>query len=88
MSVNLVLQRGVNQGLISTSEPRSAFMFPELPQPGQVADDDLFVFQYWPEQLEAAYTPEYSAKQIPGGTVPLYQCAVKVKLRSEPPTHW
>lgn len=73
MSVNVALERGVNQGLISTSDPRSAFMFPELAQPGAVADDDLFVFQYWPEQLEVSYTPEYSAKQVPGGTHPLYQ---------------
>ncbi len=73
MSVEIVLQRGVNQGIISTSDPRSAFMFPELAQPGAVADDDLFVFQYWPDQLEDSYTPEYATKQIPGGTHPLYQ---------------
>jgi len=64
----------VNQGLISTSDPRSAYLFPELVDPRGVADsDELFVFQYWPATVEDSYTPEYATKTIPGGSHPLYQ---------------
>jgi hypothetical protein len=73
VSLNGVFDRGVNQGLISTAAPQSAFVFPELSMPGQVPLDDIFVFQYWPDTLEDSYSPEYSSKQIPGGTHPLYQ---------------
>lgn len=65
----------VDQGLLSTSAPRSAFLFPEFATgiPGIPGDDEIFVFQYWPESFEDNYNPEYSTKQIPGGSHPLLQ---------------
>jgi hypothetical protein len=64
-----------NQGILSTSAPRSAFLFPEFSTGGLglPGDDEIFVFQYWPETFEDNYNPEYAAKQIPGGSHPLLQ---------------
>jgi hypothetical protein len=64
--------------LISDSEPRSAYMWPEI-QPGQDtkrglrSGDDIFVFQYWPEQVTDSENPRYAEKEIPGASHPLYQ---------------
>lgn len=65
----------ITQGLISTSEPRSAYLFPELMDSGMQrgGDDEIFVFQYWPETIDDSYTPEYATKQIPGGSHPILQ---------------
>jgi len=68
----------INRSLISTSDPRSAYLFPELTDAGHTAGgspagDELFVFQYWPATIEDSYTPEYAVKTIPGGSHPLYQ---------------
>lgn len=35
--------------------------------------NDVFVFQFWPQQVTDNYTPNYSTKQIPGASHPLYQ---------------
>lgn len=34
---------------------------------------DVFVFQFWPQQLQDNYTPNYATKNIPGGSHPIYQ---------------
>lgn len=34
---------------------------------------DVFVFQFWPQQVTDNYTPNYATKQIPGGSHPIYQ---------------
>lgn len=34
---------------------------------------DVFVFQFWPQQVTDTYTPNYAQKQIPGGSHPIYQ---------------
>jgi hypothetical protein len=35
--------------------------------------NDVFVFQFWPSQVTDSYTPNYSTKQIPGASHPLFQ---------------
>ena len=34
---------------------------------------DVFVFQFWPSQVQDRYEVNYTTKQIPGGSHPLYQ---------------
>lgn len=34
---------------------------------------EVFVFQFWPQQVQDNYTPNYATKQIPGASHPLYQ---------------
>lgn len=34
---------------------------------------DVFVFQFWPEQVQDNYTPNYATKNIPGGSHPIFQ---------------
>jgi hypothetical protein len=65
----------VSQGILSTSDPRSAFLFPEssIGGVGIPGNDGAFVFQYWPETIEDNYNPNYAERQIPGGSHPLYQ---------------
>lgn len=64
----------VSQGILETSVPRSAFMFPEVTVGGNPsADDEIFVLQYWPESLEDSYNVEWAQKQTPGGSHPLLQ---------------
>jgi len=50
-------------------------MWPET-KPGKPpipGDDEIFVFQYWPESLTDTYTPDYAEKKVPGGSHPLVQ---------------
>lgn len=35
--------------------------------------DKVFTFQYWPEEVQDSYTPNYNEVPIPGGSHPLYQ---------------
>lgn len=35
--------------------------------------NDVFVFQFWPTQVQDSYEVNYATKQIPGGSHPLYQ---------------
>ena len=61
--------------LISDSEPRSAYMWPEI-GPGRAAFNrlnEIFVFQYWPESLTDSESPRYATKEVPGASHPLYQ---------------
>jgi hypothetical protein len=63
--------------ILGQSAPASAFLWKEI-QAGQLEDglmreDDVFVFQYWPETLDDAYTTNYDTKVIPGGSHPLFQ---------------
>ncbi len=63
--------------IIGPGEARSAYLFPSNVEKARGGaadlDDELFVFQYWPETVEDSYNPEYATKQIPGGSHPLYQ---------------
>jgi len=34
---------------------------------------NVFIFQFWPKQLQDTYTPNYASKNIPGGSHPLLQ---------------
>jgi hypothetical protein len=34
---------------------------------------DVFVFQFWPQQVQDNYTPNYSTKNIPGASHPIFQ---------------
>jgi hypothetical protein len=34
---------------------------------------NVFVFQFWPQQVQDNYTPNYATKQIPGGSHPILQ---------------
>jgi hypothetical protein len=36
-------------------------------------NDDIFVFQYWPESLTDTESPRWSEKEVPGASHPLYQ---------------
>lgn len=35
--------------------------------------EDVFVFQFWPQQIQDNYTPNYATKNIPGASHPIYQ---------------
>lgn len=56
----------IDRLLVSTAEPRSAYMWPE-------GDPEIFVFQYWPESLTDTETPRWAEKEVPGLSHPLYQ---------------
>lgn len=73
---------------VSQPNQRVAYMFPELGANGtnnssSVAVnsgfkptgivEDIFVFQFWPQQVQDSYTPTYATKAIPGASHPLYQ---------------
>lgn len=66
------------------ARPEVAYLYPEL-DPSSTAksssllssrsrsSSDIFVFQYWPSQIQDSYEAEWVTKQIPGGSHPLYQ---------------
>lgn len=74
---------------VSKPSQRVAYLFPELTfkdgsvnpinasggggftPAGQIRD--VFLFQFWPQQVTDNYTPNYATKQIPGGSHPIYQ---------------
>jgi len=66
-----------------TSRPQVAYLFPEIDPmqdrakaraiSGGSISGDVFVFQYWPTQVQDATQVEYATKIIPGGSHPLYQ---------------
>lgn len=71
------------QDLIVT-RPQVAYLFPELDPAqdqstinlfaqGSKTNADIFVFQYWPTQVQDSYQVEYATKIIPGGSHPIYQ---------------
>lgn len=64
------------------ARPEVAYLYPELdPRTAGKSssllsgrkNDDIFVFQYWPSQIQDSYESEWVTKQIPGGSHPLYQ---------------
>jgi len=63
--------------LLGTGPPASAYIFPEMPgtfsRTTARSSDEIFVFQYWPESVEAAYTVNYAQKSVPGGSHDLQQ---------------
>lgn len=63
--------------LLSEGEPKSAYLFPEIPGANDFGvakkGDDLFVFQFWPETLDATYTVNYAQKAVVGGSHDLQQ---------------
>lgn len=69
------IDRLSDRGLVSTGQPRSVYMWPATTAgtPPVAGDDEIFVFQYWPESLSDTYSPEYAEKKIPGGSHPLLQ---------------
>ena len=74
MSINTQLQ-SLNR-LLSDRNIASAYMFPEAIAPSgrlRRPDDGIFVFQYYPEGVQDTYNPEWTTKQVPGGSHPLYQ---------------
>lgn len=66
-----------SEGFISTTSQVSVWLWPELkvggPSRSNVKEDDVFVFQYWPETVEDSYGVSYQEKTIPGGSHPLFQ---------------
>jgi len=34
---------------------------------------DVFIFQFWPQQVQDNYTPNYATKNIPGASHPIFQ---------------
>jgi len=60
--------------LVSPAGPRSAYMWPETsPGRGRAGDPEIFVFQYWPDQLTDTENPRYAEKEVPSASHPLYQ---------------
>lgn len=75
--------------LVAQPGQRIAYLFPEIPfKPGGTSQignstngglvprtqlDDVFVFQFWPQQVQDRYQVNYATKQIPGASHPLYQ---------------
>lgn len=73
--------------LISLPGQQVAYLFPEVVGSGDAARSqtqgsglneggslsDVFIFQFWPSQLQDSYQPNYATKQIPGASHPLYQ---------------
>jgi len=70
---------------VSKPEQKVAYMFPETPasvsagyftnggfRPSRQIND-VFVFQFWPQQVSDNYTPNYATKNIPGGSHPIFQ---------------
>lgn len=63
--------------------PQVAYLFPELDPTkdlqkastvtGGATAEGIFVFQFWPSQVQDSYEVEYASKMIPGGSNPLYQ---------------
>jgi hypothetical protein len=49
-------------------------MWPEWrPGPRVPLDNEIFVFQYWPETLTDTENPRWAEKEVPGASHPLYQ---------------
>lgn len=56
--------------------PQTAYLYEEQvgsPNNKPSSDDEIFVFQYWPETVSDTYTPNYNEVPIPGGSHPLFQ---------------
>ncbi len=73
---------------VAAPRQRVAYLFPEVPGSGVLSKpqlrsgdgarptaslNDVFVFQFWPNQVTDNYTPNWATKQIPGASHPLYQ---------------
>lgn len=72
MSLNAILAN-LNRDLAPRALA-SAYLFPEPLSPREVSlGDEIFVFQYYPDNIQDTYNPEWSTKQVPGGSHPLYQ---------------
>lgn len=74
---------------VSTPNQSVAYLFPELNatnvnnihsneanlnggfKKGSLSD--VFIFQFWPQQVQDSYTPNYSTKTIPGASHPIFQ---------------
>ena len=75
MSINKQLG-SIDRELLADPLMAAAYMFPEAVAPnGRVAafEEETFVFQYYPDGVTDTYNPEWSTKQVPGGSHPLYQ---------------
>ncbi len=69
--------------LLQPPDPQPAFLYPELANIEQLgvanqvnavlSNDEILVFQYWPETISDEYITKWNPKDIPGGSHPLYQ---------------
>jgi len=69
--------------LVAAPRQRVAYLFPELTpesvgatrtvQNRRGSIQNVFIFQFWPQQVQDSYTPNYATKQIPGASHPLHQ---------------
>jgi hypothetical protein len=70
--------------LVSLPGQQIAYLFPEVTGPSSAQNPtlglgiagglrDVFVFQFWPNQVSDRYEVNYATKSIPGGSHPLYQ---------------
>lgn len=69
--------------IIAQPGQKIAYLYPEVPfstisgaTQSTVANEplqDVFVFQFWPQQIADRYQVNYATKQIPGASHPLYQ---------------
>jgi len=62
---------GQKSGFMQDS-PSNVFLIPCDPE-GNVDKDQTRAFQFWPPEISDNYSPNWSNKTIPGGSVPLYQ---------------
>jgi len=71
---------------VAAPTQRVAYLFPEassshvnIDGPNGVATNgatklqNIFIFQFWPQQVQDNYTPNYATKNIPGASHPIYQ---------------
>ena len=75
MSINKRLGER-KKDLLDDRAVASAYMFPEAVAPNgkvRAGENEIFVFQYYPDQINDTYNPEYATKSVPGGSHPLYQ---------------
>ena len=75
--------------LVAQPSQRVAYLFPEVVRRAAIRRQqlttvggavqtngplqDVFVFQFWPQQIQDSYQVNYAAKQIPGASHPIYQ---------------
>jgi len=69
--------------IVAQPGQKIAYLYPEIPfstptgttqsANGKGALLDVFVFQFWPQQISDRYQVNYATKQIPGASHPLYQ---------------
>ena len=59
--------------LVRQGRATVAFFAPEPSPAVKFKPEDATIFQYWPEMLNDEQTPNYSPKEVPGGSHPIMQ---------------